>query len=83
MYYVSYLSLWIHTPIHLWKARGSAVCTPDVGCARLNKSISDHLQALTGKVVGAGEWSLGTCLENVHKDIITCWGFKGEEVFNR
>ena len=30
---------------------------------------------------GFGQWILLDCLEKIHKDIITCWNFKGE-VFN-
>jgi len=51
--------------------------------ASITKGISYHLQALTGRVIGAREWTLRTCLEKVHRDIITCWGFKGEVLNSR
>ncbi len=47
-------------------------------CARLNNSISDYRRALMGSVPGLGQLLLRHCLEKVHKDIITCWNFKGE-----
>ena len=68
----------LFTSIHLWKARASVVRTPGACCANLNNGISDHVQALAGKVIGVGEWTLGGCLQKVHKDIITCWNFRGE-----
>jgi len=40
--------------------------------------INYHVHALAGKVLGVREWTLGACLQKVHKDIITCWNFRGE-----
>ena len=46
--------------------------------AHLNNTISDSRWALTGIVPGLGQSLLRDCLGKVHKDIITCWNFKGE-----
>ncbi|KAH9076954.1 hypothetical protein EDB83DRAFT_2671669 [Lactarius deliciosus] len=44
----------------------------------LTKGTSYYRQALMGSMPGLGQLLLRNCLENVHKDIITCWNFKGE-----
>jgi len=51
---------------------------PDKIEACVIKGISYHLQALSGKVFDVGELTFGGCLQKVHKDIITCWNFRGE-----
>ena len=59
--------------------QGHQLYVPQVSdCARLNNSISDYRRALMGSVPGLGQLLLRHCLEKVHKDIITCWNFKGE-----
>jgi len=55
---------------------------PDKIEACIIKGISYHVQALAGKVAGMGEWTFEGCLQKVHKDIITCWNFRGAEVLN-
>lgn len=57
--------------------------TPNISCTRLDNSISDYLQVLAGSIPGCGGLILRNCLEKIHKDIITCWNFKGEVILYR
>ncbi|KAH9062165.1 hypothetical protein EDB87DRAFT_1682171 [Lactarius vividus] len=43
-----------------------------------SKGTSYYRRALMGSVPGLGPLSLRNCLEKVHKNIVTCWNFKGE-----
>ncbi|KAI9447824.1 hypothetical protein H4582DRAFT_2068411 [Lactarius indigo] len=44
----------------------------------LTKGTSYYRRVLMGSVPGLGQLLLRHCLEKVHKDIVTCWNFKGE-----
>ncbi|KAH9045199.1 hypothetical protein EDB85DRAFT_2270248 [Lactarius pseudohatsudake] len=44
----------------------------------LTKGTSYYRRALMGSMPGLGQLLLRNCLEKVHKDLITCWNFKGE-----
>jgi hypothetical protein len=46
--------------------------------ACVTKGISHYRQAVMGTVPGSAQLFLRHCLEKGHKNIITCWNFKGE-----
>ncbi|PPQ80109.1 hypothetical protein CVT25_001477 [Psilocybe cyanescens] len=57
---------------------GYVVCDSDVSVVADLNSVLDYRRVLTGTVPGFGQMLLRSCLIEVHKDIITCWNFKGE-----